>query len=279
MKSYVIHLIRNMPCQGNLEGRYIGRTDSPLADASLGELLELKTKFRYPRATAFYASPSTRCVDTLRILYPEADPEVIWRWPSATLASGRGKPAQELQNDPRFLQWMEEGGNAAPPEGESGLVFLQRVCRGFETLVQNIMAKGQAGDGAGHPRRGDYRPAFRLWGAPGPGPPSGCASRAAATRCASPQPVDALHVMEVYQTLPLGEDGRQPDHLVVDIAREGRQPRLGPGAAGKAKATLLTKPPARPIMPTKGKTVKGNKTAGRRPESLRQVEAGGPPPG
>ena len=35
------------------------------------------------------------------------------------------------------------GGNAAPPEGESGLVFLQRVCRGFETLVQNVMAKGQ----------------------------------------------------------------------------------------------------------------------------------------
>ena len=31
MKSYVIHLIRNMPCQGNLEGRYIGRTDSPLS--------------------------------------------------------------------------------------------------------------------------------------------------------------------------------------------------------------------------------------------------------
>lgn len=37
MKSYVIHLIRNMPCQGNLEGRYIGRTDSPLADSSLGD--------------------------------------------------------------------------------------------------------------------------------------------------------------------------------------------------------------------------------------------------
>ncbi len=143
MKSYVIHLIRNMPCQGNLEGRYIGRTDSPLADASLGELLELKTKFRYPRATAFYASPSTRCVDTLRILYPEADPEVILEMAECDFGQWEGKTAQELQNDPRFLQWMEEGGNAAPPEGESGLVFLQRVCRGFETLVQNVMAKGQ----------------------------------------------------------------------------------------------------------------------------------------
>ena len=111
MKSYVIHLIRNMPCQGNLEGRYIGRTDSPLADASLGELLELKTKFRYPRATAFYASPSTRCVDTLRILYPEADPEVILemaecdfgQWEGQRRPAGRGeRPGVPAAGVPRL---------------------------------------------------------------------------------------------------------------------------------------------------------------------------------
>ena len=60
MKSYVIHLIRNMPCQGNLEGRYIGRTESPLAASSIQDLLELKRRYRYPSAGAFYASPSTR---------------------------------------------------------------------------------------------------------------------------------------------------------------------------------------------------------------------------
>ena len=27
-------------------------------------------------------------------------------------------------------------------------------------------------------------------------------------------------VMEVYEMLPQGEEGEQPDHLVVDIARE-----------------------------------------------------------
>ena len=52
MKSYVIHLIRNMPCEGNLEGRYIGRTESPLAGSSIGDLLELKRKYRYPEVSA-----------------------------------------------------------------------------------------------------------------------------------------------------------------------------------------------------------------------------------
>ena len=77
MKSYVIHLIRNMPCEGNLEGRYIGRTESPLALESIAQLARRKRQYQYPAAAAFYASPSTRCVDTLKILYPQADPEVV----------------------------------------------------------------------------------------------------------------------------------------------------------------------------------------------------------
>ena len=48
MKSYVIHLIRNAPCEGNLEGRYIGRTESPLAMQSIQELVGLKKEFIYP---------------------------------------------------------------------------------------------------------------------------------------------------------------------------------------------------------------------------------------
>ena len=47
MRSYVIHLLRNMPCEGNLEGRYIGRTESPLAASSLRDLVSLKQKTAY----------------------------------------------------------------------------------------------------------------------------------------------------------------------------------------------------------------------------------------
>ena len=44
MKSYTIHLIRHGICEGNLEGRYIGRTQSPLAQEGIQALLELKRK-------------------------------------------------------------------------------------------------------------------------------------------------------------------------------------------------------------------------------------------
>ena len=131
-----------------------------------------------------------------------------------------GKTAQELQNDPRFLQWMEEGGNAAPPEGESGLVFLQRVCRGFETLVQNVMAKGQR-ETVLVTHAGVITGLLSAYGVPQAQPTQwmcqpGCGYSVRIT----PSLWMRSMVMEVYQTLPLGEDGQQPDHLVVDIARE-----------------------------------------------------------
>lgn len=143
MKSYVIHLIRNMPCEGNLEGRYIGRTESLLAGGSIQSLLELKQNYDYPKAAAFFASPSTRCVDTLKILYPMADPEVILEMAECDFGDWENKTAEELKDEPGFAQWLEGGGTTAPPNGESSSVFVQRCCRGFEMLVQNLMARGE----------------------------------------------------------------------------------------------------------------------------------------
>ncbi len=143
MKSYVIYLIRNMPCEGNLQGRYIGRTESPLAMESVAKLAQMKRRHPYPRAQHFFASPSTRCVDTLKILYPEADPQVVLELAECDFGAWEGHTAEELKGDPRFLEWLQGGGVDAPPEGESSGVFVQRVCAGFEMLVQNLMAGGQ----------------------------------------------------------------------------------------------------------------------------------------
>lgn len=142
MKSYTLHLIRNMPCEGNLEGRYIGRTESPLAESSITALLALKRQASYPKAEAWFASPNTRCVDTLKLLYPRAEPEVILELAECDFGDWEGKTAGELQGEAGFSEWLANDGQTAPPNGESGPVFAQRVCRGFEMLVQNLMAKG-----------------------------------------------------------------------------------------------------------------------------------------
>lgn len=143
MKSYYLYLIRNMPCEGNLEGRYIGRTESPLAESSIRDLLAMKRKLEYPKADDFYASPSVRCVDTLKLLYPSADPEVILELAECDFGDWENRTAQELENAPGFSDWLASGGMTAPPNGESSGVFFQRICAGFEMLVQHLMTEGK----------------------------------------------------------------------------------------------------------------------------------------
>ncbi len=241
MKSYIIHFIRNMPCEGNLEGRYIGRTDSPLATESIVRLARMKREHPYPRASRFFASPSTRCVDTLKILYPEADPEVVLELAECDFGQWENKTAQELQHDPRFRQWMEGGGQSAPPEGESSSVFVQRVCRGFEMLVQNLMAQGQSSPQQSAVAAALCAPAGVLtallaaYGLPrAPFYDWMCQPGCGYSLRITPGLWMRGQVMEVFATLPQGAGEGGADHLVLDLAREAAERAYGKGLSPEA---------------------------------------------
>lgn len=142
MKSYVIHLIRHGLTQGNLLGQYVGRTDLPLAPEGTAQLRELKEQNIYPAAQVYYTSPLKRCVETLHLIYPEAQPIVINDFRECDFGDWEGKTAEELKKDPVFTRWMEDGSKAAPPNGESGAMFMYRVCAAFEKLVEGMMRSG-----------------------------------------------------------------------------------------------------------------------------------------
>ena len=220
MKSYVIHLIRNMPCEGNLEGRYIGRTESPLPMSVVTQLADMKRACKYPDASAFYASPSTRCVDTLRILYPSAQPEVVLELAECDFGDWENKTAKELENDERFRLWMENGGQTAPPNGESGAVFMQRICLGFETLVRNLVAKGET-SAVLVTHGGVITTILSVYGLPRANayewicePGGGYSVRI------TPGLWMRSSVMEVFDTLPAGGVKDSPERAAADIARE-----------------------------------------------------------
>lgn len=219
MKSYVIHLIRNAPSEGNLQGRYIGRTESPLSDDGIRQLLELKTNFEYPRAEAFYSSPSTRCVDSLRILYPEASPEVILEMAECDFGDWEGKTGEELKDNPDFISWLNSGNNVAPPNGESNIVFMQRVCAGFEMLVKNLMYQGTT-SAVLVTHVGVIMTLLSMYGLPKADflewmcePGQGYSVRI------TPGLWMRSMVMEVFETMPRGDEENQPDHRVIDLAR------------------------------------------------------------
>ena len=143
MKSYIIHLIRHGITQGNLLGQYIGVTDSPLAPQGIEQLQKQKQAGGYPQAQAYYCSPLSRCLDTLKILYPDAVPTIIDDFRECHFGRWEGKSADDLQQDPDFVQWMQQGGQMAAPEGEASGKFIQRTCMAFEKLVESMLRAGQ----------------------------------------------------------------------------------------------------------------------------------------
>jgi alpha-ribazole phosphatase len=142
MKSYQIHFIRHGQTEGNAQGRYIGSTDMPLSEEGVRRLQDLREHYDYPGAAVYYSSPLKRCIETCRILYPQATPIAVAGLQECDFGRWEGKTAVELQGDPNFHTWLESGQQTSPPDGESGVEFTRRVCETFEKLVEGLMRTG-----------------------------------------------------------------------------------------------------------------------------------------
>ena len=77
MRNYKLHLIRHGITQGNLEGRYIGRTDLDLTPEAAQQLIEYREEGYYPPVELVYSSPLKRCLETARCIYPDQKPVVV----------------------------------------------------------------------------------------------------------------------------------------------------------------------------------------------------------
>ncbi len=132
----------------------------------------------------------------------------------------------ELQAEPP-VPLLDGAGGARPPRptGRAGW-SLQRVCRGFETLVQNIMAKGQT-EAVLCTHAGVITGLLSAYGLPRAQPyewmcQPGCGYSVRIT----PSLWMRSMVMEVYQTLPQGEEGPAPRPSGGGYRPGGRRPGL-----------------------------------------------------
>ncbi len=141
MKTYKIHLIRHGQTAANAEGLYIGRTDLPLSPEGLKELLTLKEEMEYPGAARFFTAPLNRCKQTMKVLYPQAQLEVVEGLTECDFGEWEGKSIAQLKNSAAFLEWME-GTCQTIPGGESTEAFRGRVTAAFEAVVEELMRSG-----------------------------------------------------------------------------------------------------------------------------------------
>ncbi len=139
MKTYQIHFIRHGLTEGNLKGQYIGSTDLPLCEQGAEQLRQLAEQFDYPGAGIFISSPMKRCVESMSILYPDANVLTIDELRECDFGEFEGQTAEELRDSEAFKEWMSADADYAPYGGESGNHFANRVCSVFEQIVDGLM--------------------------------------------------------------------------------------------------------------------------------------------
>lgn len=122
-----IYLIRHGKTAGNLEKRYIGRTDEPLCEAGIAEL---KAR-RYPDCDIVIASPMLRCMQTAGIIYPGKEPVTYNDLRECDFGDFEGRNHIEMNGDPVYQAWIDKGGMAPFPGGEDSTDFRRRSINGF----------------------------------------------------------------------------------------------------------------------------------------------------
>lgn len=115
-------LLRHGVTKANQEKRYLGWTDVSLAQDSLPELIIPCHGF-----DAIYSSDLKRCIETVRLLYPNEPINIDPRLREIHFGRFEAKTYEELKNDLCYQQWINDPFQAKIPEGELFQQFQERV--------------------------------------------------------------------------------------------------------------------------------------------------------
>lgn len=153
--------IRHGQTPGNVQRRYVGRTDEGLTDEAklclqkkqvLMQDLCVQTEGgrnpeKWYHAGAFvpdfvYISPMMRCRETAEILFPGQVFCVQEGLQETDFGDFEYKNYEELKENPAYQAWIDSGGQMMVPNGESGAGFRHRCCRAYEQCVRDAQEKG-----------------------------------------------------------------------------------------------------------------------------------------
>lgn len=139
MITYKIHLIRHGLTDANFQGTYLGRTDLSLCDAGIQDLARYAAGKEYPYVDKIYTSPLKRCRETAQILYPGRYTTDVEDLTELDFGAYEGRTLEELKDDPDFITWSRDSMHNAPPQGEDGVHFIQRLVAGLDAVFHDMM--------------------------------------------------------------------------------------------------------------------------------------------
>ena len=128
-----ILLIRHGMTWGNLEKRYIGRTDQELCPAGIEKAKPVANEL--PACDKVFSSPLLRCKQTAEILFPDSELNIVGDLIECDFGVFEGKTADELAGDRRYTDWVDAGCKDPIPGGEDTAEFKERCKEAFLKVV------------------------------------------------------------------------------------------------------------------------------------------------
>ena len=131
-----ILFIRHGSTAGNLEKRYIGRTDEPLCEVGIAQIEALARQNL--QADLLFLSPALRTRQTAHILFPNMTGTHIPELWETDFGIFEAKTYQELSNCPAYQTWLDTNCTGEIPGGESVAAFKGRCTAAFQKLAAAI---------------------------------------------------------------------------------------------------------------------------------------------
>jgi len=142
LKGYRITFIRHGFTQGNVDGKYIGTTDLPLAKEGAEQLYDIAEKADYPSFQKIYISPLKRCLQTAYILAPNCYMVEMPQLREMDFGEFEGKTPGELKDREDYKKFLEGGLDNPPPGGESVREVVGRCYDALSVIIGDMMEEG-----------------------------------------------------------------------------------------------------------------------------------------
>lgn len=132
-------LIRHGSTAGNLERRYIGRTDEELCQLGIEQAHALNGL----QADVLFVSPMARTRQTATIAFPDTEQILIPDLRETDFGIFEGLTANELSDNSAYRSWVDSNCETPIPGGEAVSVFKARCVAAFLAAMETV-ADGQS---------------------------------------------------------------------------------------------------------------------------------------
>ena len=110
--EHKITLIRHGMTEGNLKRTYTGKTDVPLCQKGIDDILLMKGN--HPDCDALFVSDLRRTQETAKLIYPNMDYTVISEIRECDMGDFEGKTYDELKENPDYQRFLDPNDGFIP---------------------------------------------------------------------------------------------------------------------------------------------------------------------